>query len=271
MVLLFFWIGFAVIVGVAANSRGRNGIYWGLLAMLISPLLAGPLLFALPRLDPLNDIAALALFEATPEGSRSRQLFAERQAKQATQSAQSLAKREALLDRFGVGALRSDYKKSEWHDEAVRKGRTSFKVGMCIWAGFLLIGLVAVLSGPLKSQSTTPVAAQAAPATAKPMAGQEVSEKYRDHVFIEGHAGWKCKKAIENAAKYDVRWTSWFSDFSRWNKYARADGYIRFSGDDAEAQNGFGNWVRANYSCLFDPATSTVISVSIEPGKLPKP
>jgi hypothetical protein len=162
MVLLFFWIGFAVIVGVAANSRGRNGIYWGLLAMLISPLLAGPLLFALPRLDPLNDIAALALFEATPEGSRSRQLFAERQAKQATQSAQSLAKREALLDRFGVGALRSDYKKSEWHDEAVRKGRTSFKVGMCIWAGFLLIGLVAVLSGPLKSQSTTPVAAQAA-------------------------------------------------------------------------------------------------------------
>jgi hypothetical protein len=50
--IILFWIGFAVVVGVGANTRGRNGPGWGLLAVLISPLLAGLLLLALPRLDP---------------------------------------------------------------------------------------------------------------------------------------------------------------------------------------------------------------------------
>ena len=58
----------------------------------------------------------------------------------------------------------------EKHEEAVRKGRTRFNVWMCIWAGFLLIGLVAVLSGP-KSQGTTPGASTAANTiSAKPQA-----------------------------------------------------------------------------------------------------
>jgi hypothetical protein len=47
--IILFWIGFAVVVGVGANTRGRNGPGWGLLAVLISPLLAGLLLLALPR------------------------------------------------------------------------------------------------------------------------------------------------------------------------------------------------------------------------------
>jgi hypothetical protein len=51
-VIILFWIGFAIVVGVGANTRGRNGPGWGLLAVLISPLLAGLLLLALPRLDP---------------------------------------------------------------------------------------------------------------------------------------------------------------------------------------------------------------------------
>jgi flagellar basal body-associated protein FliL len=49
--LFFFWIGFAIVVGVAANTRGRSGGGWFLLTILISPLLAGLLLFALPRFD----------------------------------------------------------------------------------------------------------------------------------------------------------------------------------------------------------------------------
>jgi hypothetical protein len=43
------WLGFAIIVGAAANTRGRNGGGWFILAVLISPLLAGLLLIALPR------------------------------------------------------------------------------------------------------------------------------------------------------------------------------------------------------------------------------
>jgi|GraSoiStandDraft_16_1057320.scaffolds.fasta_scaffold278542_2 hypothetical protein len=85
---ILLWIGFAVVVGIAANNRGRNCAGWGVLALVISPLLAGLLLLALPRLgpgDPLAEITALALVEATPEGSRSRQLLAEHEAKLAAQ------------------------------------------------------------------------------------------------------------------------------------------------------------------------------------------
>ena len=38
--LLIFWVIFAVIVAIAANSRGRSAIGWFLLAIFISPLLA---------------------------------------------------------------------------------------------------------------------------------------------------------------------------------------------------------------------------------------
>lgn len=49
MEIAFFWLAFAVIVGVAANTRGRNPIGWFLLSVIISPLLAGLLVLALPR------------------------------------------------------------------------------------------------------------------------------------------------------------------------------------------------------------------------------
>jgi hypothetical protein len=47
--LFLFWLAFAIIVGVAANTRGRNGGGWFMLAVLISPLIAGLLLLALPK------------------------------------------------------------------------------------------------------------------------------------------------------------------------------------------------------------------------------
>jgi hypothetical protein len=51
--LLIFWLGFALVVGVAANTRGRNGIGWFFLAVLISLLTRGPFGFGLAkRLSP---------------------------------------------------------------------------------------------------------------------------------------------------------------------------------------------------------------------------
>src|SRR6478735_1888360 len=38
--VLFFWIGFSIVVAVAASARGRTGILWFLLSLLISPLIA---------------------------------------------------------------------------------------------------------------------------------------------------------------------------------------------------------------------------------------
>lgn len=47
--LVFFWLALAIIVGVAANTRGRDGFDWFVLAVIISPVLAGLLVLALPN------------------------------------------------------------------------------------------------------------------------------------------------------------------------------------------------------------------------------
>jgi hypothetical protein len=77
-----------------------------------------------------------------------------------------------------------------------------------------------------------------------------------------------CARAVENAAKYDLRWTSWGKFYSA-DGIAHPDGKILFHGDEAEAQNGFGGWVRVNYFCVFDPKTKQA-EVSIKSGRLPK-
>jgi hypothetical protein len=44
--VIFLWIGLAFFIGYAASERGRNGLGWWVLAIAISPLLAGLFLFA---------------------------------------------------------------------------------------------------------------------------------------------------------------------------------------------------------------------------------
>lgn len=52
----FAWLFLAIVVMVAANTRHRSPLGWFFLAIIISPLLAGLLLLALPDLRP-SDIA----------------------------------------------------------------------------------------------------------------------------------------------------------------------------------------------------------------------
>jgi hypothetical protein len=75
--LVFFWLVLALIVGIAANTRGRNGVAWFLLTVVISPLLGGLLVLALPRLvtpvttDATNQNASnQMMFDALPGGRR---------------------------------------------------------------------------------------------------------------------------------------------------------------------------------------------------------
>lgn len=49
MEFLLFWLGFALVVGVAASNRGRSGVGWFLLSLVISPVLGGLLLLAFGR------------------------------------------------------------------------------------------------------------------------------------------------------------------------------------------------------------------------------
>lgn len=44
------WLVFSIVVGIIADQRGRSGLGWGFLAAMISPLLAGVILFVLPNI-----------------------------------------------------------------------------------------------------------------------------------------------------------------------------------------------------------------------------
>lgn len=39
VVIFLVWIGLAFLVGYAAGERGRSGVAWGLLSLLLSPLI----------------------------------------------------------------------------------------------------------------------------------------------------------------------------------------------------------------------------------------
>lgn len=76
LTIIFFWLMFALVVGMIASSRGRSGFGWFLLACLVSPLLAGIFLLVSSNLatkaerpDPSThvkcpDCAELVLAEA---------------------------------------------------------------------------------------------------------------------------------------------------------------------------------------------------------------
>jgi hypothetical protein len=49
--ILLLWLGLALVVGIAASHRGRNGFGWFLLACVISPLVAGLLVLVLPNAE----------------------------------------------------------------------------------------------------------------------------------------------------------------------------------------------------------------------------
>jgi hypothetical protein len=120
----------------------------------------------------------------------------------------------------------------------------------------LMSGLLAAL-GLIASQMRPSVA----PSTTKLERGAYMAEA--DFYQMSPDAHWSCQKAIENYAKHDLRWTeSWlnrkFTD-SVTSKYVHPDGLMLFYGDKAEAQNGFGGWVRVKYRCTYNPFTKEVV------------
>lgn len=66
MEFLLFWLGFSVIVGVAAGKRDRSSFGWFILALVISPLLAGLLVLALGDSRPAKQYQAVQVVEVEP-------------------------------------------------------------------------------------------------------------------------------------------------------------------------------------------------------------
>lgn len=50
MEVVVVWLVVCVLIGVAASARGRSGVGWFVLSLLITPLLAGLILLLMPVL-----------------------------------------------------------------------------------------------------------------------------------------------------------------------------------------------------------------------------
>lgn len=56
--LILLWVVLSAVVGVAATTRGRSAATWTVLALILSPLIAGLLFVVLPKLDDREAITA---------------------------------------------------------------------------------------------------------------------------------------------------------------------------------------------------------------------
>lgn len=54
MEIVLIWIVCAILVAVVANNRGRSGLGWFLLALIISPLLALIVVAVMSRVEPVE-------------------------------------------------------------------------------------------------------------------------------------------------------------------------------------------------------------------------
>jgi hypothetical protein len=145
-----------------------------------------------------------------------------------------------------------------------------------VLALIVLLVLVMAVIGSQTHRNDTPTSStaeadkpQPKPEIAAPAAGEEISQGYSSQVWFKALI--PCKDALNNAAEYGFRGTSWFGLSPRYrNRYQRSDGHIIWSGDDVEVQNRMGEWLAANYRCEFDPQTNAVISATLNLGKLPQ-
>ena len=116
------------------------------------------------------------------------------------------------------------------------------------------------------------------PEPARPAVGEEVSEEY--FKWLNSKMGFDCQQQIKRLVRNDMRSPGAFSGtnsmdsvffllrFDRWSKHVAKDGTIRMRGDQAEAQNGMGNWMRVTYSCTVNIDSKTVTDASLDNGRL---
>jgi hypothetical protein len=138
-----------------------------------------------------------------------------------------------------------------------------------ILVSVVVLGAMAMFGGFKNSGTSSPSSSTPYKTATAPVVGEKMTEGYIRYVQDDLKAEKNCRREIENLAKYDLKWTSWTTTFEYNNANARADGYVRFIGDNAQAQNGFGGWVRVNYECLYDPSNQQVARVKMDNGKLP--
>lgn len=79
-----------------------------------------------------------------------------------------------------------------------------------------------------------------------------------------------CKPAIEDKAAHEVKWKDDAPEgmFTRVAWDGQEHQAVRYIGDDAYFQNGFGAYDPVMYSCVFDPDSARVLKVEVMKGRL---
>lgn len=79
-----------------------------------------------------------------------------------------------------------------------------------------------------------------------------------------------CQPAIESKAIHEVKWKddAPMGMFSRVGWGDAKHQAVRYIGDDAYFQNGFGAYDPVMYSCIFDPQSARVVNVDVLQGRL---
>jgi len=80
----------------------------------------------------------------------------------------------------------------------------------------------------------------------------------------------RCKREIENAARYAHEWTDdWTSPmFSRFAWEDEEAGVMTYYGDRLRFQNGFGAWSNMVYACHYDTERDIAVSIEVSEGRL---
>jgi len=110
-----------------------------------------------------------------------------------------------------------------------------------------------------------------------PKVGESISKEYFDYVRKE--RGFDCQEAIKRHAEYGIRspgalYGTNSSDsvffhlrFSRMSVRVSGDGNMTLAGDEAEAQNGIGNWVGVKYTCTVNVNTLELRDTTLTRGR----
>jgi hypothetical protein len=78
MLIAVIWVTLAIIIGAAARARGRSGVGWFLLAVVLSPLIAGLLLIIFPDLRTHALLADIRSASSVDDRALSRNLEGKR-------------------------------------------------------------------------------------------------------------------------------------------------------------------------------------------------
>ena len=79
----------------------------------------------------------------------------------------------------------------------------------------------------------------------------------------------RCREPIEALAQYQVRWKDEPNGmFKKVSWLNQQQGSLKYIGDGAQFQNGFGAWSNYSYSCDYNPDTMTVLNIDVQKGRL---